>query len=322
MGQGPSRGTRGLLRRAEMGLERRPQPLQTPGFLGELLRLHADATEMLRLGRHGGNGVGKQRPLGRQLRWLELALPNLQQPSANGFHIVTRQLALTGSAAKDHDLLELRIDSAVDAQIGEVPRQPADQLLIEHVGRHDENQDAVVLQQRQRLLVEQLLQPCSAFAVVTHVAAGILGQVAIRRVEPQQAEALTRDQRVHQIAVDAAIDQLACVVGARLVVLHGECGDLLTPEGMGGLRDGHTFSGAGIEDADRPIAGHQCVERSFKRCFVGRVIAVLGEIPGDAGEHECHGSLLVGGDEKEWTRPERRVPIDGVRPRPPVPAKP
>src|SRR3546814_9306752 len=47
-----------------------------------------------------------------------------------------------------------------------VARQPSDQLGVEHVGRHDEDQHAAVLQQRQRTLIEQLFQPRTALALI------------------------------------------------------------------------------------------------------------------------------------------------------------
>src|SRR3546814_17039408 len=73
-------------------------------------------------------------------------------------------VALTNPATEDHHLLELRLHRTVDTQVGEVARQPSDQLGVEHVGRHDEDQHAAVLQQRQRTLIEQLFQPRTALA--------------------------------------------------------------------------------------------------------------------------------------------------------------
>ena len=89
---------------------------------------------------------------------------------------------------RDSHLLELRFHRTVDAQLGEVACQPSDQLSIEHVGRHDEDQYAAVLQQRQCTLVEQLFQPGATLALVADIAVGVLGQVALGRIQPQQAK--------------------------------------------------------------------------------------------------------------------------------------
>src|SRR3546814_174471 len=133
--------------------------------------------------------------------------------TAHGLDRLQCLVALTNPATEDHHLLELRLHRTVDTQVGEVARQPSDQLGVEHVGRHDEDQHAAVLQQRQRTLIEQLFQPRTALALIADVAVHVLAQVAIRRVQPQQPEGLARDQRVHQVTVDAAIDQLPCVAG-------------------------------------------------------------------------------------------------------------
>src|SRR3546814_20996805 len=53
---------------------------------------------------------------------------------------------------------------------------------------------------------------------------------------------------LHQVTVDAAIDQLPCVAGTLGGVLDGEGLDLLAPEGVGGFGTRHAFAGARIED--------------------------------------------------------------------------
>ena len=80
-------------------------------------------------------------------------------------------------------------------------------------------------------------------------------QGAIGRVEPQQPEGLARDQGVHQVAVDAAIDQLPCVAGTLGVVLDGEMPDLLTPEGVGGLAIATPSPAQGSRMHSGPSAG-------------------------------------------------------------------
>ena len=97
--------------------------------------------------------------------------------------------------------------------------------------------------------------------------------------------------------MQAVIDQAAGMARPLGVEFDGERLGLFAPEGMRGFGDCHAFTGAGIEDAHRPVAGHQCVEGSFERGFVGRVVPIFGEIAGEPREHESHGSLLVGGDE-------------------------
>jgi hypothetical protein len=171
--------------------------------------------------------------------------------------------------------------------------QPADHLLIQHVGRQDEDQDAAVLQQGQRALVEQLFQTGAALAFIAQVAAGVPCEIAIGRVEPQEAEGLPRDHGVHQVTVDAVIDQQPGVGGPLLIELDGIGAGQLRPEGMGGFGDGNAFASAGITNAHGPIAGRERAEGSFEGGFVGRVVPVLGEIPSEPGEHECHGKSPV-----------------------------
>src|SRR3546814_5938488 len=84
------------------------------------------------------------------------------------------------SSDLDHHLLELRFHRTVDAQVGEVARQPSDQLGVEHVGRHDEDQHATVLQQRQRALIEQLFQPRTALTLIADVAVHVLDRKSTR----------------------------------------------------------------------------------------------------------------------------------------------
>ncbi|MCY1303589.1 hypothetical protein D9M70_533030 [compost metagenome] len=181
-------------------------------------------------------------------------------------------------------------------------REPADEFSIQDVMRHDEDQHAAVLQQRQRALIEQLFEPGTAFAVVAEVTVGILAQAAIGRVEPQQTERLARDQGIHQVAVDAPVNQAACMVGPFAFVLDGERLGLLAPEGVGDFGNGHAFAGTGIDDAHRPVTRRQCGECSFERGFVGRVVAALGEVSGESRKHEGHGCLLSGEDECRHAR--------------------
>jgi len=110
------------------------------------------------------------------------------------------------------------------------------------------------------------------------------------------------------------IDEAAGMACPLRVELDGERLGLLAPEGMGGFGDSHAFAGAGIEDAHRPVAGHQCVEGSFERGFVGRVVTVLGEIAGEPREHAGHGSLLVGG--KEWRKHAKACLRGWIKPLP------
>src|SRR3546814_15189864 len=53
---------RSLLRGPQVRVQRRPEALQPADFIGELLRLHRHAEEMLRLGRTGGDDVRQERP--------------------------------------------------------------------------------------------------------------------------------------------------------------------------------------------------------------------------------------------------------------------
>lgn len=137
----------------------------------------------------------------------------MQQPGAGRFHVIARLVALPDTTPEHHDLLELLVHRLEHGQVREMACQPADHLLIQHVGRQDEDQDAAVLQQGQRALVEELFQPGAALAFVAQVAAGVPCEIAIRRVEPQEAEGLPRDHGVHQVTVDAVIDQQPGVGG-------------------------------------------------------------------------------------------------------------
>src|SRR3546814_3595401 len=74
---------------------------------------------------------------------------------------------------------------------------------------------------------------------------------------------------LHQVTVDAAIDQLPCVAGTLGVVLDGEGLDLLAPEGVGGFGDRHAFAGAGIEDGHGAGRRRQRGQGPLQRRFVG-----------------------------------------------------
>ena len=191
VGQGPRRRPQRLLRDAEVRVQRWPEPLQPADFVGELLRLHRHAIEVLRLGGAGGDDVGQERPFVGKLLGLGITLPDLQQQPAHGFDRIRCLVALANSATEDHHLLELRLHRTVSAQIGEVPRQPSDQLGVEHVAGDDEDQHTAVLQQRQTALIEQLFQPRPALALIADVAVGVFRQIAVGRIEPQQAERLS-----------------------------------------------------------------------------------------------------------------------------------
>src|SRR3546814_3247108 len=65
-------------------------------------------------------------------------LSDLQQQTAHGLDRLQCLVALTNPATEDHHLLELRLHRTVDTQVGEVARQPSDQLGVEHVGRRSE----------------------------------------------------------------------------------------------------------------------------------------------------------------------------------------
>src|SRR3546814_5565057 len=84
VGQGTRRWTQRLLRGPQVRVQRRPEALQPTNLIGELLRLHRHAEEMLRLGRTGGDDVRQERPFDRQLLGFDFAKPNLQQQIAHG----------------------------------------------------------------------------------------------------------------------------------------------------------------------------------------------------------------------------------------------
>lgn len=120
---------------------------EAPHFVGELLRFHADPVEILRLGLGRGDHIRQQRPFGRQFFRLLFAQADLQQPGAGRFHVIARLVALPDTTPEHHDLLELLVHRLEHGQVREMACQPADHLLIQHVGRQDEDQDAAVLQQ-------------------------------------------------------------------------------------------------------------------------------------------------------------------------------
>jgi hypothetical protein len=78
---------------------------------------------------------------------------------------------------------------------------------------------------------------------------GALGQIAVGRIQPQQAKGLARDDRIHQVGAEAMIDELPRMAGALGAVLDGEGRDPPTPEDVRGFGDRHAFAGAGIENA-------------------------------------------------------------------------
>jgi len=124
----------------------------------------------------------------------------------------------------------------------------------------------------------------------------------------EQAEALPADQRVHQVAVEATIDQLPGVAGTLGVVLDGISRNLLAPEGVRSFGNRHAFAGAGIEDGERARGWRQCGQRPFQCGLIGREIAVFDEVARKAREHESHKNLLKGSGMKEDGHARRACP--------------
>ena len=266
--------------------------MQAGDLLRELHGFHRDAIKMLRLGGRRRDGVGIERPGFGQFPGFDLALPDAQQKLARGSHGIRSQVALTNPPTEDHHLPELRRHRAKDAQVGVMAGEPADEFGVEHVERNDEDQEAVVLQERQRLLVEELFEPGAALAFVALVAKGVSGEIAVGRIEPQKAEGLSADDRIHQVAVNAMIDESSGMTRALGVVFDGKRSGLFAPEGVRGFGDRHAFAGAGVDEIHWPVAGRERGERALQRRLVGRKIPGLGEILGQTGEHECHERLL------------------------------
>ena len=99
-------------------------------------------------------------------------------------------------------------------------------------------------------------------------------------------ERLLGDHRVHQVRVQAVIDQAAGMACPLRVELDGERLGLLAPEGMGGFGDRHAFAGAGDRGCTwGPSLGISALRALSERGFVGRVVTVLGEIAGEPREH-------------------------------------
>ena len=292
MRQGSRRWPRSLLRGAQMRVDHRPQPLQALYFGGELLGFKRDTIKVFRLGWRRRNRVRLEWPFAWQFLGLDIALPDLQKQTARRLGFIRDLLTLSHPPTEDHHLLELPIHRTVDAQVSKMACQPTDEFGIQHVGRNDEHQYAVVLQQRQTALIEQLLQPWAALALVADVAIDTAGQVAIGRVEPQQSEGLPGDQRVHQVALQTTIDQLARMGCAFSVVFDGKRLYLLTPEDVGSFGDSYAFAGAGVENAQVTGGRRQCGKRSFQRGFVRREVAILDEIAREARKHKSHENLL------------------------------
>src|SRR3989344_1670919 len=84
-----------------------------------------------------GSILPRKKPSARQGLGLGFAKPHLQQQIAHGLDAI---VCLAHPASEDHRLPELRLPRTVDPQIGVVARQPADQFLVQHIGRNDENQ--------------------------------------------------------------------------------------------------------------------------------------------------------------------------------------
>lgn len=66
--------------------------------------------------------------------------------------------------------------------------------------------------------------------------------------------------------------------------------DALTPKGMSGFCQSHTFAGARIEDPYGAGGGRaQGLQSTFEGDLIGGVIAVLGEVARQARKHQGHG---------------------------------
>jgi hypothetical protein len=66
---------------------------------------------------------------------------------------------------------------------------------------------------------------------------------------------MPRDDGVHQVALQNANKQVARVLGSLPVVLYRPGLDTLTPESMGGFREGYGFVGARIKNPQSAGSG-------------------------------------------------------------------
>ncbi len=269
-----------------------PQRRQPRYFVAELLGVDQAADES-----HLGRG-GRRHPVG-------LLGPPLRQ----GFKLFAQshgrfQLGLdlghrgvVGGAfahPEHHHLLELLLRRPEYPESLEVRGEHPAELPIQGVLRHDQHHHAAEHQQRVGQVVEQLLQPLAALAVLD--AAGMVGdQVAVGWVEKQQPELALADDGVLEVAVDAAVQQALAVPGPLLVVLDAVGLGAVGAEMRLALGQGHALAAARVEDAQGAL-GYRLQSRQSARSGVrvGGEIAVLGEIAREALKHECcHGCLLV-----------------------------
>jgi hypothetical protein len=199
----------------------------------------------------------------------------------------------TPTAAEHDELLEGIDRGAEHAHAIEVRCDPAGELAVEAVGRQDQHEDAAVLQARIAALVEDLLQTLAAALRLAHALA-IRDQIAVRRVEPQQAELAAAEHAVLEVAVDAVIEQRLGVPGPLLVVLDAVGRAALGIEMM--LRFGKcdALAATGIEDAqlaDR--IRRERLQHALRSVGVAGEVAVLDEVAREALEHQGHVNLRM-----------------------------
>jgi len=154
--------------------------------------------------------------------------------------------------AEYHHLFEALLRRLEHPYLLEVGGDPSRQFPVQAVAGDDQHQYAAEGEPGIGQAVEQLLQPGTALARVAGQRRLVCNQVAIGRVEPQQAELASADDAVLHVAVDAAVQDALGVPGPLLVVLHAEGLGPVGTQVVFALGQGHALAAAGIEDAKLP----------------------------------------------------------------------
>ena len=250
----------------------RPQAGVAADFLGKLGMVKAPGGEFDRLPLVLRYFVGDAVPLTGQ----GVGLPGAQafQPCADRLGGVA-ELPAVGADAHHHGLLETPFRGHEAPDPFKMARDPCRKLFVERVMRHDQDHDAARLQQPVGALVKQLFQPSPALGLLVAGGGLVADQIAVRRVQPEQAEAAEADGGLLEIPVDDFVQQRLRMPGPVPVEFHAISLDVVGTQVVLAFRQRHPFPGARVDDAHRTLgAGLQQGQYPPRGVRVGRVVAV------------------------------------------------
>ena len=118
--------------------------------------------------------------------------------------------------------------------------------------------------------------------------------IAIGRIEKQQANAARTNGHIVDVAVDGDIEQpLACQARSRSKSTPSA--STLAPAAIKALLDrqqGAAFTAARIKNTQLPAIDIERFDDPAEGALVGRVVAGLDEVTGQSGKDQCHVGLL------------------------------